>query len=137
MVGYGAGAWQMALLERAGLGAPKGNAGWSHCIPETTDPDPENNDDPNPEMEANPSQDDSQDAPDNENPFAGLDTPESDSDDNVSGPNSSQDVNDPFATDSEATFCSASPTDGAPGLWTLFFFLLCLTRRFRQGARHD
>ena len=41
-------------------------------------PDPENNDDPNPEMEANPSQDDSQDAPDNENPFAGLDTPESD-----------------------------------------------------------
>ncbi|MEE2758274.1 MAG: glycoside hydrolase family 15 protein [Myxococcota bacterium] len=117
MVGYGAGAWQMALLEKRGRGAPAIDAGWAHC--DSAQPTPT---EPTDDAGMNASTDGGIAAPapgDNTTPDTmtnGPGLPNS-----PAGPNAESD---PFADDTAATFCASASGNGSLPSWLILLAIL-------------
>jgi GH15 family glucan-1,4-alpha-glucosidase len=117
MVGYGAGVWQMALLEKGRLGAPAIDAGWQHCAAQnigdgTGDKEMDAGMISGPADMATPDSDSTNANDAGRNAQRGDDSP---------GP--AQERGQP-ANASQASLCAAVSTKGAPTSWVLIFVFL-------------
>ncbi len=151
MVGYGAGAWQMAQLEKVGLGAPNVDVGWAHCASQPTGgaggmgggggaggggagggggemPGAGGS-----MTGGGDGQGGSGASAGSNNPFDGLGGTGGGGGESNNDPSEPAAL-DPFADDVPATFCSSSSGQGAPASWLLWIgVLICGGRRIRGG----
>ena len=135
MVGYGAGAWQMAQLEKHGRPFPDVDAGFAHCGGDPPDPDPS---DAGPAADAGPSRDAG--APTDANPVEDADAGTSPDGGALPPPQDAgqgdareqrPDANG-SSDDGASSLCS--PGD-APATWSLALLPLLVVRRRRDQGR--
>jgi len=134
MVGYGAGAWQMAQLEKYGLGAPAPDADWGHCVQEPEPGGAGGSGGTGGTQMGMGGRGGTGGNGGSQDPFAGL----GGSGGQGLGPGQQPmpDEPDPFAGDQAATFCSSMVNQGGPfsGILCFMMIWLCLSG-FKRG-RH-